>query len=174
MEKVCDPLFSRNVKSTSDFVNSNTEQRPKKPWFDDECRSSRKSFYSALKFYRPDKSYENQTRLVSARAEYKKTLRQNVTKTCKLLVSESKNVKENWKLLKQSANLNNKCSIDAKKFSEYFQSISDPNDRFYQPDEDTLYFNEIYMQGELQVMFEELNLPILFEEIKKGVWRLYR
>ena len=52
-------------------------------------------------------------------------------KTCKLLVSKSKNVKEYWKLLKQSANLNDKCSIDAKKFSEYFQSISDPNDRFY-------------------------------------------
>ena len=177
MEKVCDPLFSRNVKSTSEFVNSNTEQPPKQPWFDDECRSSQKSFYSALNFYRLDKSYENQTRLVSARAEYKKTLRQKrynymKQKTCKLLVSKSKNVKEYWKLLKQSANLNNKCSIDAKKFSEYFQSISDPNDRFYQPDEDILYFNERYMQGELQVMFEELNLPISLEEIKKGVREL--
>ena len=130
-----------------------------------------------MNFYRLDKSYENQTRLVSAREEYKKTLRQKLynymkQKTCKLLVSKSKNVKEYWKLLKQSANLNNKCSIDAKKFSKYFQSISDPNDRFYQPDEDILYFNERYMQGELQVMFEELNLLISLEEIKKGVREL--
>ena len=49
---------------------------------------------------------------------------------------------------------------DAKKFSEYFQAIDDPNDRFYQADEDVLYFNERYMQGELQIMFDELNLPI--------------
>ena len=63
-------------------------------------------------------------------------------KTCKLIVTNSKNVKEYWILLKQSANLNKKCSINAKMFSEYFQAISDPNDRFYQPDEDILYFNE--------------------------------
>ena len=91
-------------------------------------------------------------------------------KACKLLVSESKNVKEYWKLLKKSAKLNKKkCSIDANKFSEYFQAISDPNDRFYQADEAILYFNERYLQGELQVMFEELNVPISLEQMKKGV-----
>ena len=77
--------------------------------------------------------------------------------TRKLIVTKSKNVKEYWKLLKQSANLIKKCSVSAKTFSLYFQAISDPNDIFYQPDEDILYFNEIYMQGELQVMFEQLN-----------------
>ena len=43
---------------------------------------------------------------------------------------------------------------------------------FYQPDEDILYFNERYAQGELQVMFEELNLPISIGEIKKGISQL--
>ena len=75
-------------------------------------------------------------------------------------------------MLKQSTNLNKKCSINAKKFSEYFQAVSDPNDRFYQPDEDILYFNERYLQGELQVMFEDLNLQISLEEIKKGICQL--
>ena len=89
-------------------------------------------------------------------------------KTSKLIVSKAKNVKEYWNLLKEAANLKHKCSIDASKFSEYFQAVSDPNDRFYQPDEDILYFNERYVKGEFQVMFEELDIPISFEEIKKG------
>ena len=113
----------------------------KKPWFDEDCRSFRKLFYSTLNFYRVDKSHDNQTRLVNARSKYKKILRQKrynymKEKTCKLLVPKSKNVKEYWKLLKQAADLNNKCSINAKRFLEYFHAISDPNDRFYQPDED--------------------------------------
>ena len=75
-------------------------------------------------------------------------------------------------MLKQAANLNNKYSINAKSFIEHFQAISDPNDRFYQPEEDILYFNERYVQGKLQVMFEELNLSISLEEIKDGVRQL--
>ena len=89
-----------------------------------------------------------------------------------MIISKSQNAKEYWKLLNQAANLKTKCSIDAKRFSEYFKAISDPNDRFYQPDEDILYFNERYAQGELQVMFEELNLPISIGEIKKGISQL--
>ena len=127
-----------------------------------------------MNLYRVDKSHDNQTRLVNARSKYKKILRQKLynymkEKTCKLLVSKSKNVKEYWKLLKQTANLNNKCSINAKRFSEYLQAISDPNNRFFQPDEDILCFNERYVQGELQVMFEEINLSMSLEEIKDGV-----
>ena len=133
MEKVCDPLFSRKVHSTPDFENIDTDKSPNQPWFDDDCRRFRKLFYSTLNFYRVDKSHDNRTRLVNARSEYKKLLRQKrynymKEKTCKLLVSKSKNVKEYWKLLKQASNLNNKCSINAKRFSEYFQAISDPND----------------------------------------------
>ena len=177
MENVCDPLFAKTVHSTCMDDNSNFDQTPKQPWFDEECRNFRKSFYESLNHYRAEKSSENKNRLVNTRKQYKTILRNKrytytKEKTQKLLVSKCKNVKQYWKLLKQSANLNKKCSIDAKRFSEYFQAISDPNDRFYQADEDILYFNERYMQGELQVMFEELNLLISVEEIMKGVGQL--
>ena len=97
MEKVCDPLFSRKVHSTSDFENIDTDQPSNQPWFDDDCRRFRTLFYSTLNFYRVDKSHDNQTRLVNARSKYKKILRQKrynymKEKTCKLLVSKSKNV----------------------------------------------------------------------------------
>ena len=87
-------------------------------------------------------------------------------KTTKSIISKSKNVKEYWKLLKQAANLKTKSSVDSKRISEYYQAVSDPKDRFYQPDEDILYFNERYAQGDSQIMFEELSVPILLEEIK--------
>ena len=38
---------------------------------------------------------------------------------------------------------------------------------FFQPDEDILYFNERYLGGELNIMFEELNNIITTHEIKK-------
>ena len=76
MEKVCDPLFSRKVHSTSDFENIGTDQPSNQPWFDDDCRRFRTLFYSTLNFYRVDKSHDNQTSLVNARSKYKKILRQ--------------------------------------------------------------------------------------------------
>ncbi|MCG8033540.1 MAG: reverse transcriptase family protein, partial [Candidatus Thiodiazotropha taylori] len=175
MEKVCDSLFSKNLSEYSN--NSDIEQTSNQPWFDDECRRLRNLFYASLNTYRRCKTLNNQTELTTARSNYKKKLRQKryifmKEKTTKLMVSKSKNVKEYWKLLKHAANLKTKCTIDARRFSEYFHAISDPNDRFYQPDEDILYFNERYIQGELQVMFEELNIPISEAEIKKGVNQL--
>ena len=57
-------------------------------------------------------------------------------------------------------------------FSEYFQSISDPNDRFYQADEDVLFFNERYLKGEIQIMFDELNVTTSLEKIRNGIKQL--
>ena len=87
-------------------------------------------------------------------------------------MSKYKNAKEYWKLLKKAANIKNKNSITTDTFSEYFKPINDPNDRFYQADEDVLCFNEQYLRGEIQVMFEELNVPITVEEIRKGLEQL--
>ena len=45
MEKVCEPLLSKNVHVTPDEENRETDHPTKQPWFDDECRRLRKSFY---------------------------------------------------------------------------------------------------------------------------------
>ena len=37
----------------------------------------------------------------------------------------------------------------------YFKSINCPDSEFYQPDEDVIFFNEQYVQGEFIVMFDE-------------------
>lgn len=74
--------------------------------------------------------------------------------------------------MKQSAHLNNKTSISAEKFSKYFEAINDPNDRFYQADDDILFFNERYVKGELQIMFNELNVTISIDEMKLAIKQL--
>ena len=172
MGNVCDPLFSKKTFSgTSEAcTHVNTSQRP---WFDDECQEPRKLFYFVLNNYRRNKTTENQLSLIRAWANYKRILRQKrfyfeKSKTSKLIVSKRKNAKEYWKLLKQAANLKNKNSISVDQFSEYFQSINDPNEQmrtFY-------FFNERYLRGEIQIMFDEQNVTISLEEIRKGIKQL--
>ena len=176
MSNICDPLFSKKAffqeKQSTPYTSTKHT-----PWFDDECDVLRKLFYDELSKFRQDKTIENQSNLVRARANYKRLIRQkrfnfDKDKTSKLLELKYKNAKEYWKLLKQAANLNNKNSISIDTFSEYFKSINDPNDRFYQADEDVLFFNERYLKGEIQIMFEELNVPITVEEIRKCIKEL--
>ena len=61
----------------------------------------------------------------------------------------------------------NSSSLASGDFVSYFKSVNDPDSVFFQPDEDILYFNERYLGGELNIMFEELNNIITKHEIKK-------
>ena len=48
-----------------------------------------------------------------------------------------------------------KHSINSKHFADRFKAINDPRDRFFQIDDDSLFFNERYARGEFQIMFDE-------------------
>ena len=50
--------------------------------------------------------------------------------------------------------------------------MNDSNDRFYQADDDILFFNERYVKGELQIMFNELNVTISTDEMKMAIKQL--
>ena len=43
-------------------------------------------------------------------------------------------------MLKRAANIDTKSTISSETFSKYFQCINNPNDRFYQADEDIIVF----------------------------------
>ena len=77
-----------------------------------------------------------------------------------------------WRLLKQAANKNMKHSISSKQFADYFKAINDPGDMFFQIDEDILFFNERYVRGEFQIMFDELNSEILRTELLTAIKQL--
>lgn len=131
-------------------------------------------FYNDLKNYTCNKNDVNRIRLSDSRAEYKKLLkktkyesRRNVTK--KLVDARLTNAKQYWKMLKDSLVKVSSSNVSADNFASYFKAINNPENHFYQADEDILYFNDRYLDGELQVMFAELDIEITLEEIDKSI-----
>ena len=55
---------------------------------------------------------------------------------------------------------------------ELFQAINNPTDHFHQADEDIVFFNDKYVNGEFQIMFEELNGKKSYLKIQKAVKQL--
>ena len=41
----------------------------------------------------------------------------------------------------------------------YFKAIKNPDDRFFQADEDVVFFNDRLLNSVTQIMFNELNIP---------------
>ena len=52
------------------------------------------------------------------------------------------------------------------------KAINDPGDRFFQVDEDILFYNERYVRGEFQIIFDELNCEIQTNELLKAIKQL--
>lgn len=51
---------------------------------------------------------------------------------------------------------------------EYFREINNPESAFFKPDDDAIEFNELYLNRELQIMFDELNSSISHDETLKA------
>ena len=174
IESICKPLFER------DSVKNNCKQDQSKGHnltFDRECLDKRKVFYSCLNISRKNKTMENKLNMIKARSEYKKEVRtynyrQGTERTNILLNAKYKNVKHYWNLLKETSSQTKPKNISTDKFAEYFKAINNPEDPFFQPDEDIIYFNERFFNSEIQIMFNELNVPIAESEIRSNVKQL--
>ncbi len=134
------------------------------PWFDDVCNEKRRMFYNALNKYRDDKSNSNREYMVSARSTYKSVLRcarynydRNMTE--KLIDARLSNAKEYWKLLKGCSNIP-QHNIPLTDFMRYFKAVNSPDSQFCVPDEDVIHFNDRYLKGEMQVMFQNLTYQL--------------
>ena len=178
MEKVCDPLFAKNLNvSTGGSTYSNHTHKQQRPWFDEECQALRDRFYRELNTYRECKNNISERNMINARSNLKNLIRKkryiyDKSKTEKLISTKYEHAKAYWRLLKQAANKNMKHSISSKQFADYFKAINDPGDRFFQIDEDILFFNEQYVRGEFQIMFDELNGEILRTELLTAIKQL--
>ena len=60
-------------------------------------------------------------------------------------------------------------NISLNNFAACFKAVNNPDCVFYTPDDDIIYFNERYLKGELQVMFNELDATISTAEISKAI-----
>ena len=70
----------------------------------------------------------------------------------KLEAARFKNAKQYWSMLKNCYTRTNKNNFKSSQFYDYFKSINDPDSAFIQADDDI--FNERYLNGDLQVMFD--------------------
>lgn len=55
---------------------------------------------------------------------------------------------------------------------EYIKAVNIPDDTFFAPDDDILYFNESYMNNDFQIMLRELDLFISQQEIVYAIPQL--
>ena len=155
--------------------NESLHSESNRPWYNDDCKLKRNYFYSCLSNYRTNKQDDIcRENMVQARAEYKKVLRKSryayrKLETQKLEKARYENAKNYWKLLKKLCSSNAPKNLTSQHFADYFKAINNPDSTFYQADEDILLFNERYVKGELDVMFQELNVEISQNEIRKGV-----
>lgn len=111
--------------------------------------------------------------MINSRSKYKSLIRckryeYDKQRTKKLESVRLKNAKEYWKMLKGLSCPKKSSSLNASHFTDYFKALNNPNSVFFQPDNDILDFNERYMKGELQIMFDELNIEISNYEILKA------
>ena len=67
---------------------------------------------------------------------------------------------------------NSPKTLKSQHFANYFKAINNPDSRFFQADEDVLLYNERYVQGEIGVMFQELDEQISISEIRKATLSL--
>ena len=167
-------MFKRNIKHSN---SNNNKSNLNQPWFDDNCKFKRKEFYENLNFYRIEKSEENRIHMSESRSRYKCAVRSakfnlDKVKTAKLEKARFQNAKEYWKMLKSLKESHSEKNLSADIFAEYFKAINDPADVFFQADEDAVLFNERYVKGEFQVMFDELNIVISEVEIHNAINQL--
>ena len=114
--------------------------------------------------------------MVKARSEYKAILRKcryeyDRERTSRFVNAGYKDARLYWNLLKESAVIKS-TSVPLSSFEQYFRAVNNPEDRFYNPDEDVIYFNERYERNEFSVMYEELNLSFSHQEILKAIAQL--
>ena len=87
--------------------------------------------------------------MIKNRSEYKKEVRnynykQGVENSNKLLDAKFKNAQQYWKLLKDTVSLNKPKNISTEEFANYFKAIKNPDDRFFQADEDVYFLMIVF------------------------------
>lgn len=174
LDGVISPLFKKNLTSRQNAVCFNNKKQ--NPWFNRDCEEKKQTFLANLNIFRDNKTNNNRINLVKSRSDYKCIIRKckyNYDKqnTLKLEQNRFKNAKLYWNMLKESCGIKT-SQIDITTFENYFKAINNPNDHFFSPDEDVLYFNDRYLNNEFEVMFEELNSDITIHEVSAAIKQL--
>ena len=175
IENAASPVYKETCKPPN-ISEQSCPNKQEAPWFDERCTEKKYYFMRMLDRYRLCKNDVNRIGLVKARSEYKAILRKcryeyDCERTSRFVNARYKDARLYWNLLKESAGIKS-TSVPLSSFEQYFRAVNNPENRFYNPDEDVIYFNERYERNEFSVMFEELNLSFSHQEILKAIAQL--
>ena len=121
--------------------------------------------YRCLNCYRNNPCDETRVDMVQTRSSYTNTIRKKKWVYDKEHTHTLESARfTNANMLRSSVSKKSKCNLTSRDFQTYFKSVNDPESTFYQPDDDVLYCNDRYLNGELDVMFTELNLQFTTED----------
>lgn len=87
-------------------------------------------------------------------------------KTDKLVQARTNNAQEYW--LRGKTHVK-KPNVSNGELYRFFKNVNSPEDPFYTADEDVVNYVNQFQQGELQVMFNELDVEFSVDEIVKAV-----
>ena len=175
IENAASPVYKETCKPPN-ISEQSCPNKQEAPWFDERCTEKKYYFMRMLDRYRLSKNDVNRIGLVKARSKYKAILRKcryecDRERTSRFVNARYKDARLYWNLLKESAGIKSTL-VPLSSFEQYFRAVNNPEDRFYNPDEDVIYFNERYERNEFSVMFEELNLSFSHQEILKAIAQL--
>ena len=172
LRMAADPLFLKHKKASS-YINTTDAAKNLPDWADDDWSQKRKHFYKQRDKFNRMPTAENRCHMVDARSAYKSASWRCMqthrnAQTAKLLHAKVKNVKLYWKMLSGTKNVN-RPMVSTGDFYNHFLRLSNPDNEFYTADEDIVNELNEMIDGELQVMFDELNVAIEPEEISRAI-----
>ena len=88
-----------------------------------------------------------------------------------LLRAKQENAREKWKLLRKRSK-NKNCNISCEDFANHFRFINNLEDPFYSSGECITDQVEDFIKGQIQDIFAELNVPIVYDEIIFAIQQL--
>ena len=167
IRSAADPLFLKTF-IRNDGVNRPTRKRPQ--WATEEWGDLKKMFLRSRDKYKRNPSDINKTIMIEMRKNYKRLSKQlqnsyDNLQTRKLINSKINNIKLYWKMLAGKRRDNTGCKVDIKDLYNHFLRLSDPEDDFFCADP---YITEEVCriaQEDIILAFEELNVPIVLNEV---------
>ena len=75
MDKICDPIFVKNIRNDDGIIHTSNNCAKNQPWFDEECSAKQQLFYNELDNFRKNKTACNQRKLTEARRNFKNEIR---------------------------------------------------------------------------------------------------
>ena len=155
-----------------------TEGNNNKPtWADNEWLETKKDFFRSRDKYKRYQSDANRNKMTEARKKYKALVNQRLfnyerEQTRKLLEARVNNIRLYWRMLSNSSSHKNVYMIGNNEFKDYFMKLSDPGDEFFSSDASIKEELERFLTDDIESAFEELNMPITSDELKKSISQL--